>query len=169
MGTSGQRRPSRSPRSQRSRSADVDSLKKYTERRVEERRHTDVPDANKLDPSRWIPLPKTIAVKISGQQQQLTKDEEKRSEGVEEPIAETSRKLSASTTRRMSPTQEEEGEAIEGKLDPRPGPASRQGRSQSADVGRAKPSDTVTEERDPRTIATRLTEHIFYVKKRAPP
>ncbi|XP_066596674.1 uncharacterized protein, partial [Prorops nasuta] len=56
----GQRRPSRSPRSQRSRSADVDCLKKYTERRVEERRHTEAGDGSRLDPSRWVPLPKSI-------------------------------------------------------------------------------------------------------------
>ena len=56
----GQRRPSRSPRSQRSRSADVDCLKKYTERRVEERRLTETSDPNRLDSSKWIPLSKNV-------------------------------------------------------------------------------------------------------------
>ena len=50
------RRPSRSPRSQRSRSADVDCLKKYVERRVEVRRHTEAGET-----SRWIPLGKGAA------------------------------------------------------------------------------------------------------------
>ncbi|KAI4479285.1 hypothetical protein M0804_011070 [Polistes exclamans] len=82
-GSSGQRRPSRSPRSQRSRSADVDCLKKYTERRIEGRRHTDVTDTTKLDTSRWIPLAKNISrgqtsFKKIAQAQISTKDEEKR-------------------------------------------------------------------------------------------
>ncbi|XP_053985040.1 uncharacterized protein LOC128879683, partial [Hylaeus volcanicus] len=75
----GQRRPSRSPRSQRSRSADVDCLKKYTERRVEERRHTEIPDTSKLDPSRWIPLPKTISrIQPATKKSPQSRDEEKR-------------------------------------------------------------------------------------------
>ncbi|XP_015186153.1 PREDICTED: uncharacterized protein LOC107071566 isoform X1 [Polistes dominula] len=83
MGSSGQRRPSRSPRSQRSRSADVDCLKKYTERRIEGRRHTDVTDTTKLDTSRWIPLAKNISrgqtsFKKTSQSQVSTKDEDKR-------------------------------------------------------------------------------------------
>ncbi|KAJ8673428.1 hypothetical protein QAD02_004690 [Eretmocerus hayati] len=45
------RRMSRSPRNQRSRSADIDCLKKYTERRVELRRHTEAGET-----SRWIPF-----------------------------------------------------------------------------------------------------------------
>lgn len=56
----GQRRPSRSPRSQRSRSTDVDCLKKYTERQVEERRLTETRDPNQLDSSKWIPLSKNV-------------------------------------------------------------------------------------------------------------
>ncbi|XP_032675088.1 trichohyalin-like [Odontomachus brunneus] len=60
VGNSGLRRPSRSPRSQRSRSADVDCLKKYTERRVEERRYTEISDASKLDTSKWMPLPRNL-------------------------------------------------------------------------------------------------------------
>ncbi|XP_057330481.1 uncharacterized protein LOC130670886 [Microplitis mediator] len=50
----GQRRPSRSPRSQRSRSADVDRLRKYAER-IGERRNTEGADSSKLNPSRWLP------------------------------------------------------------------------------------------------------------------
>lgn len=61
MGTNGQRRPSRSPRSQRSRSADVDSLKKYTERRVELRRHTETVEP--LNPVRWMPMIKIESLK----------------------------------------------------------------------------------------------------------
>lgn len=57
MGISGLRRGSRSPRSQRSRSADVDCLKKYSERRIEDRRHTEVADPNKVEYSKWDPLP----------------------------------------------------------------------------------------------------------------
>ncbi|XP_033228915.1 uncharacterized protein LOC117180526 [Belonocnema kinseyi] len=59
LGT-GQRRPSRSPRSPRSRFTDVDCLKKYTERLVEERRLTEISDPNQLDSSKWIPLSKNV-------------------------------------------------------------------------------------------------------------
>lgn len=54
----GQRRLSRSPRSQRSRSADVDCLKKFAERKLyEERKLPDVCDYNKFDStSRLMPL-----------------------------------------------------------------------------------------------------------------
>ncbi|KAK2589297.1 hypothetical protein KPH14_007848 [Odynerus spinipes] len=79
---SGQRRPSRSPRSQRSRSADVDCLRKYTERRIEGRRHTDVSDTSKLDTSRWIPLPRNVSrgqtSSSSKKPAQLSRDEDKR-------------------------------------------------------------------------------------------
>ncbi|CAB0041015.1 unnamed protein product [Trichogramma brassicae] len=51
------RRPSRSPRNQRSRSADVDCLKKYMEKRVEVRRHTEAGEV-----SRWIPLSKRTSL-----------------------------------------------------------------------------------------------------------
>ena len=54
----GQRRFSRSPRSQRSRSGDVDCLKKYIERRVEERRLTQFGEYNISDSLEWIPLSK---------------------------------------------------------------------------------------------------------------
>ena len=54
---SDQRRPSRSPRNQRSRSADVDCLKKYIEKRVEVRRHTEAGEV-----SRWIPLSKRTSL-----------------------------------------------------------------------------------------------------------
>ena len=56
LGTDQQsRRPSRSPRNQRSRSADVDCLKKYTAgRKFEQRRHTEAGEV-----SRWIPLSKS--------------------------------------------------------------------------------------------------------------
>lgn len=52
----GQRRLSRSPRSQRTRTADVDCLRKYAERKFEERKLAEACDFNKLDSSRWIPL-----------------------------------------------------------------------------------------------------------------
>ncbi|KAI4503760.1 hypothetical protein M0802_001163, partial [Mischocyttarus mexicanus] len=80
VGISGQRRPSRSPRSQRSRSADVDCLKKYTERRIEGRRHTEVTDTSKLDTSRWIPLAKNISRSQTSFKKtaQVLKDEDKR-------------------------------------------------------------------------------------------
>ena len=181
MGTS-QRRPSRSPRSQRSRSADVDCLKKYTERRVEERRHTEIPDASKLDPSRWIPLPKNItriqpALKKSPQP---SRDEEKRRSvsGEAEETGATDSKGNVGAPKKLSPTKEEEtttkGAEAEEKNDTSPA-SYRQtaGRSHSADVSHLKKEKLEerrhTECSDPRTIATRLTEHIFLVKKKPMP
>ncbi|OAD53305.1 hypothetical protein WN48_10469 [Eufriesea mexicana] len=172
MGT-GQRRPSRSPRSQRSRSADVDCLKKYTERRVEERRHTEIPDTSKLDPSRWIPLPKNItriqpALKKSPQS---ARDEEKRRSvsGEPEEIITDSGKANAGTPKKLSPTKEEETTKgpDEGKSDTSSPATSRQtgGRSHSADVSHIKKEKLVEERRhtecsDPRTIATRWLPQI---------
>lgn len=180
LGT-GQRRPSRSPRSQRSRSADVDCLKKYTERRVEERRHTEIADTSKLDPSRWIPLPKNItriqpALKKSPQP---SRDEEKRrsvSSEPEEIVTNISGKTNEGTAKKLSPTKEEEWtKGSEGRKNETP-ITYRQtaGRSHSADVTHTKKEKLVEERRntecsDPRTIATRLTEHIFLVKKKPMP
>ncbi|XP_043582947.1 muscle M-line assembly protein unc-89-like [Bombus pyrosoma] len=171
LGT-GQRRPSRSPRSQRSRSADVDCLKKYTERRVEERRHTEIPDASKLDPSKWVPLPKNItriqpALKKA---QQSSRDEEKRrsvSSETEESIADSTTDMA--TPKKLSPTKEEETtKGAEEKKNDTSSPASyRQtaGRSHSADVSHLKKEKLVEERRhtecsDPRTIATRWLPQI---------
>lgn len=148
------RRPSRSPRSQRSRSADVDCLKKYTERRVEERRHTEISDASKLDTSKWIPLPKNVPRgQQSGATKRLSRDE--RQESIDE----------AGTENRSS--------RIGPEVIDRPQHAVR---SHSTDVTALKrPEKSITEQRrhtdcsDPRTIATRLTAHIFHVRKREMP
>ncbi|XP_076666403.1 uncharacterized protein LOC143367995 [Andrena cerasifolii] len=170
LGT-GQRRPSRSPRSQRSRSADVDCLKKYTERRVEERRHTEVPDTSKLDPSRWIPLPKTItrAQPATKKPPQPSRDEEKRrsvSVSTEE-IAAEGRKTSIGTPKKLSPTVEEEAKVDEEKSDAPPPAAHRTatGRSHSADVSHVKSEKHAEERRhtecsDSRMIATRWLPQI---------
>ncbi|XP_015126565.1 uncharacterized protein LOC107048098 isoform X2 [Diachasma alloeum] len=56
MGT--ERRFSRSPRSTRSRSADVDRLRKYAER-IEERRNTEGSETTRLYATRWLNLPKS--------------------------------------------------------------------------------------------------------------
>ncbi|XP_017875372.2 protein IWS1 homolog, partial [Ceratina calcarata] len=163
LGT-GQRRPSRSPRSQRSRSADVDCLKKYTERRVEERRHTEIPDTSKLDPTRWIPLPKNITrvQPASKKSPQTSKDEEKRRSLSDEPEEKTS------TPKKLPATKEEDGAKDQDGKNETPSPATyRQaaGRSHSADVGRAK-KEKLTEERrntecsDSRAIATRWLPQI---------
>lgn len=157
MDNNGQlRRPSRSPRSQRSRSADVDCLKKYTERRVEERRHTEISDASKLDTSKWMPLPKNVP---RGQQSGATKrpSRDERQESIDEATAGTENRSS-----RVGP-----------EVTGRPQHAVR---SYSTDVTALKrPEKSITEQRrhtdcsDPRTIATRLTAHIFHVRKREMP
>lgn len=179
MGT-GQRRPSRSPRSQRSRSADVDCLKKYTERRVEERRHTEFTDSSKLDPSRWIPLPRNMSRgQLGGKKPpQPSRDEEKRrstGEADEESVTEATRLIS-STPKRASPKDEEQKGAGEEKNDSRASPAAfRQtaGRSYSTDVSHVKIEKLEerrhTECSDPSAIATRLTAHIFHVKRKPKP
>lgn len=56
MGT--ERRFSRSPRSTRSRSADVDRLQKYAQR-IEERRNTEGGDSTRLYATRWLNIPKS--------------------------------------------------------------------------------------------------------------
>ncbi|XP_029046075.1 serine/threonine-protein kinase PRP4 homolog [Osmia bicornis bicornis] len=172
MGT-GQRRPSRSPRSQRSRSADVDCLKKYTERRVEERRHTEVADTSKLDPSRWIPLPKTItrvqpALKKSPQSS--SKDEEKRRSVSCEPDENMLETPNVVVIKKLSPTKEEETTTKEAE-EKNNGTTSSStirstaGRSHSTDVGRVKNEKLIEERRhtecsDPRMIATRWLPQI---------
>lgn len=147
-------------------------MKKYTERRVEERRHTEVPDTSKLDPTRWIPLPKNITrvQPASKKSPQSSKDEEKRRSLTDEP------EEKATTPKKLTATKEEDGKDQGGKSET-PSPATyRQaaGRSHSADVSHAKKEKLAEERRntecsDPRAIATRLTEHIFLVKKRPMP
>ena len=158
----------------------MDCLKKYTERRVEERRHTEIPDTSKLDPSRWIPLPRTItrAQPATKKPPQSSRDEEKRrSVSVEtEEIAAEGRKTSIGTPKKLSPTVEEEAKGDEEKSDAPP-PAKHRtttGRSHSADVSHVKSEKHAEERRhtecsDSRMIATRLTEHIFLVKKKPMP
>lgn len=135
---------------------------------MEERRYTEIPDTSKLDPSRWIPLPKTIAAKKSPQ----SKEEEKRCSITESEEIDGS-KTSLGTPKKLSPTKEEEpkdskdrGLAATHK--------SSTGRSQSTDVGNVKHDKLVEERRhtecsDSRMVATRLTEHIFLVKKKPMP
>lgn len=142
---------------------------------MEDRRHTDLPDASKLDPSKWGPLPKSKTLPCGKKSPQQSKDEEKRGELTsDEPIGEPSRKVSTSGVKRMSPTKEEEGNETEEKQEPRTAFPGRQARSLSVDpnLGRqdkAPENRGTTGSPDARTVATRLTEHIFYVKKRAPP
>ncbi|XP_011315509.1 uncharacterized protein [Fopius arisanus] len=56
--TGTERRSSRSPRSTRSRSADVDRLRKYAER-IEERRNTEGAEVARIYATRWLNLPKS--------------------------------------------------------------------------------------------------------------
>lgn len=149
---------------------------------MEERRHTEIPDTSKLDPSRWIPLPRNItriqpALKKSPQP---ARDEEKRRSVSSEPEeSATDSKANESTPKKLSPTKEEAAAAKgaqEEKNETASAATQRQtsGRSLSADVGRIKKEKLVEERRhtecsDPRTIATRLTEHIFLVKKKPMP
>lgn len=159
-------------------------MKKYTERRVEERRHTEVADTSKLDPSRWIPLPKTItrvqpALKKSPQSS--SKDEEKRrSVSCESDENLLEKPPSAVVIKKLSPTKEEETPTTKGAEEENNGTTSSSvvrstaGRSHSTDVGRVKNEKLIEERRhtecsDPRMIATRLTEHIFLVKKKPMP
>ncbi|KAL6258115.1 hypothetical protein P5V15_010032 [Pogonomyrmex californicus] len=159
------RRPSRSPRSQRSRSADVDCLKKYTERRVEERRHTEISDTSKLDTSRWMPLPKNVP---RGQQSGMAKRPSRgeRQESIDE-AGEESEKWPVKPT---SPTSAEnrpsrvEREVI--------GRSQHTVRSHSTDVTALRKEKGITEQRrhtdcsDPRTIATRWLPQIDGAKFR---
>ncbi|XP_012233573.1 trichohyalin-like [Linepithema humile] len=148
-GNSGQRRPSRSPRSQRSRSADVDCLKKYTERRVEERRHTEIGDTNKLDTTRWMPLPRNVPRGHQSGAKRPSRDE--RQESVDETTA---------VGEKRSPPCENRFPRNELEAADRPQLA---GRSHSTDVTALKSVEkrSITEQRrhtdcsDPRTIATR--------------
>lgn len=184
----GQRRPSRSPRSQRSRSADVDCLKKYTERRVEERRHTEIGDTSKLDPSRWIPLPKNaIRAQAVGKKSPpttttaatMTKDDEKRRQGTDVGTETSNEIAKAGPAARASPSRVDEetsSKSQEEKSESLSPPLGRQsaGRSLSTDVSHIKIEKRTEERRhtecsDPKTIATRLTAHIFHVRKREMP
>lgn len=141
---------------------------------MEERRHTDLPDASKIDPSKWIPLPRSItriqpALKRTSQP---PRDEEKRRSVSNEPDETGTDKGGADKPKKHSLTK-----AVEGEKNDTPSPATyRQtaGRSHSADVGHVKNEKLLEERRhtecsDPRTIATRLTEHIFLVKKKPMP
>ncbi|XP_011706094.1 PREDICTED: uncharacterized protein LOC105461296 [Wasmannia auropunctata] len=154
------RRPSRSPRSQRSRSADVDCLKKYTERRVEERRHTEIGDTSKLDTSKWAPLPKNVprGAQQGGAIKRLSRDE--RHESVDESAAGAEKWPTRSPPSTESRTSRIAPEVVVG----RPQHAVR---SHSTDVTALKrPEKSITEQRrhtdcsDPRTIATRWLPQI---------
>lgn len=140
-------------------------MKKYTERRVEDRRHTEISDAGKLDTTRWTPLPKNVP---RGQQLGATKrpSRDERQENVDESAA-NAEKWSA------KPISEDRSSKIEPEVLARSHYAIR---SHSTDVTALKrPEKSITEQRrhtdcsDPRTIATRLTEHIFHVRKREIP
>ncbi|XP_012535784.1 uncharacterized protein LOC105836356 [Monomorium pharaonis] len=146
------RRPSRSPRSQRSRSADVDCLKKYTERRVEERRHTEITDTSKLDTTRWMPLPKNVP---RGQQlgpaaaKRPSRDDQQESVD-ESTTGQTEKRLAKSSSTENRPSAGRPQHAI---------------RSHSTDVTTIrKPEKSITEQRrhtdcsDPRIIATRFPQ-----------
>lgn len=166
MGDNGQQIPSRTPRSQRSRSADVDCLKKYTERRVEERRHTEISDTSKLDTTRWMPLAKNTP---RGQQSTVSNRKSSRDErqtNINESITDNGRRLSSKSI--SSTIEQEQSSSREAAIVYRQITA----RSHSADVTPIiKGEKRIIEERrhtdcnDPRIIATRLTEHI-YIKYR---
>ncbi|XP_018317784.1 trichohyalin [Mycetomoellerius zeteki] len=152
------RRPSRSPRSQRSRSADVDCLKKYTERRVEERRHTEISDTSKLDTSKWMPLPKNVPRgQQSGTTKRLSRDE--RQESIDESAEDAEKwptKPPSSTDNRFSRLLPEVIDRPQYTV-----------RSYSTDMTVLKrPEKSITEQRrhtdcsDPQTIATRWLPHI---------
>lgn len=175
VGNSGLRRPSRSPRSQRSRSADVDCLKKYTERRVEERRYTEISDASKLDTSKWTPLPRNLprGQQVSpGSSKRLSRDE--RQDSVEESATGIERWPANPS---LAETSSEDPRSSVVRIDheltvPRP-PGTR---SHSTDVTALRGHDKRSIEQrrhtdcsDPRTIATRLTAHIFHIRKREMP
>ncbi|KAL0118624.1 hypothetical protein PUN28_009356 [Cardiocondyla obscurior] len=153
------RRPSRSPRSQRSRSADVDCLKKYTERRVEERRNTEITDTSKLDTSKWMPLPRNVP---RGQQPGPTvkrPSRDERQESVDEPAG-----IEKWPTRTILSSAENRFSRIEPENVGRP---QYNVRSHSTDVtALRRPEKSITEQRrhtdcsDPRTIATRWLPQI---------
>ena len=161
------RRPSRSPRSQRSRSADVDCLKKYTERRVEERRHTEISDTSKLDTSKWMPLPKNVPRgQQSGVTKRLSRDER------QESIYESAEDAEKWPTKSPSSTNNRSSRLVPEVV----GRSHYTMRSHSTDVTILKrPEKSITEQRrhtdcsDPQSIATRLTAHIFHVRKREMP
>lgn len=153
----------------------MDCLKKYTERRVEERRHTEVGDVSKLDTSRWMSLPRNLprgqqaSSGISGGNKRPSRDErqdntdESLTTGVERWPAKPSSAVAASEDPRSSVVK------IDAELVARP-PGFR---SHSTDVTGLRGHDRPNIEQrrhtdcsDPRTIATRLTAHIFHVRKR---
>ncbi|XP_070160221.1 nuclear speckle splicing regulatory protein 1 [Polyergus mexicanus] len=151
-----QRRPSRSPRSQRSRSADVDCLKKYTERRVEDRRHTEISDTSKLDTSRWMPLPRYVPrdQQSPGTVKRWSRDE--RQESIDETAAMTTSAENRSS--RIEPEIVDRSQAV---------------RSYSTDVTATRGMEkSIIEQRrhtdcsDPRTIATRWIPQVNGAKFR---
>ncbi|XP_018397140.1 PREDICTED: uncharacterized protein LOC108775309 [Cyphomyrmex costatus] len=152
------RRPSRSPRSQRSRSADVDCLKKYTERRVEERRHTEISDTTKLDTSKWMPLPKNVPRgQQSGAIKRLSRDER------QESIDESAEDAEKWPTKPPSSIDNRSSRLVPEVV----GRPHYTVRSHSTDVTSLKrPEKSITEQRrhtdcsDPQTIATRWLPHI---------
>ncbi|XP_011352055.1 uncharacterized protein LOC105287890 [Ooceraea biroi] len=164
---SGQRRPSRSPRSQRSRSADVDCLKKYTERRVEERRHTEITDTSKLDTSRWMPLPRNLPRGQQSATKRPSRDE--RQESINEPTT-----LGGDKRRSVAkPTSTVPTENRPSKVESEIAGHSAARRSHSADVTALKSTEERTTEQrrntdcgDPRSIATRWLPQINGAKFR---
>ncbi|XP_050462102.1 uncharacterized protein LOC126857055 [Cataglyphis hispanica] len=154
----GQRRPSRSPRSQRSRSADVDCLKKYTERRVEDRRHTEITDTSKLDTSRWMPLPRYVprGQQSPGAIKRSSRDE--RQESIDEMAV-------------MTTSAENRSSRIDPEIVGRSQPATL--RSYSTDVTATRGMEkSIVEQRrhtdcsDPRVIATRWIPQVNGAKFR---
>ncbi|XP_012271992.1 uncharacterized protein LOC105695216 [Orussus abietinus] len=143
-GTPGQRRPSRSPRSQRSRSADVDCLKKYAERRVEERRHTEIADTTKLDPSKWIPLPRSISKSQNPNRKQSSQAQSQ--EETEDPKADSSRWIPI-LSRKISPKQERRDSREAPEKQERPVSKQLAARSQSTDVNYCRKPERCIEER----------------------
>jgi hypothetical protein len=139
-------------------------LKKYTERRVEERRHTEISDTNKVDTSRWMPLPRNVPRGHQSGAKRPSRDE--RQESIDETTTVGERQSPAPAENR-SPRNEHEVAAR----------SHLTGRSQSTDGTTPKSVEkrSITEQRrhtdcsDPRTIATRLTAHIFHIRKRETP
>lgn len=124
---------------------------------MEERRHTEISDTSKLDTTRWMPLPRNVPRGHQSGAKRPSRDERQESITAETTVVGDKR----------SPRNEHE---VAG----RPQLA---GRSHSTDVPALKSVEkrSITEQRrhtdcsDPRTIATRLTAHIFHVRKREMP
>ncbi|RLU19219.1 hypothetical protein DMN91_007776 [Ooceraea biroi] len=152
---------------QRSRSADVDCLKKYTERRVEERRHTEITDTSKLDTSRWMPLPRNLPRGQQSATKRPSRDE--RQESINEPTT-----LGGDKRRSVAkPTSTVPTENRPSKVESEIAGHSAARRSHSADVTALKSTEERTTEQrrntdcgDPRSIATRWLPQINGAKFR---